>query len=102
MDQEFVLTVMALGELEELGYKEAWIGNVENPHWPDHLNSHFLIATPKRKKNGWPAVWSVSEKLFGRQGCGNGLREADQCQRSGVGRIKPGHYKLVNDTWEIQ
>jgi hypothetical protein len=99
MDDKFILTVLGLDELAELGYKEVWIGDVPNPHWA-HNNSGFIIASPPMRKNGWPAVWNVSEKVFGKQSCGNGLRKADQSQRRH--QLMKGHYKMEMGRWEKQ
>lgn len=90
-------TILALEELKELGYDEVWIGGVPNPHWPRHGCGNFVIAGPKKERYGWPALWSVSEKNFGKQWCGNGLEKADQVQRSN--RLMPGHYKLTENGW---
>ena len=48
MDEDFILTKLALEELKSLGYTEAWIGNVPNPHW-EHGCGDGIIAAPKRK-----------------------------------------------------
>jgi hypothetical protein len=101
MDDAMILTKIALDELQDLGYTEAWIGSVDNPHWPRHGTDEFVIAMPKRKKNGWPALWSASEKIFGRQSCGNGLRKADQCQRPNARKMTPGHYEFRQGSWTI-
>lgn len=98
MEKGLILTVLALEELAEMGYLEAWLGSTPNPHWPRHGNSGFVIASPKRIKNGWPAVWSLDDKFFGKNNCGNGLKEADQCQR-GVCFL-PGHYRFQKGVWE--
>lgn len=99
MDKEFILTVLALNELGKMGYNEVWIGNVKNPHWPNHLMDNFIIASPPQRIGGCPAVWSLSEEIFGKKSCANGLRESDQIQRSEVRNMKPGHYKF-SDKWE--
>ncbi|NBT57247.1 hypothetical protein EBT16_00525 [bacterium] len=97
MDQKFILTTLGLQELQELGYTEVWIGNVQNPHWTAPP-SNAVIASPKRKRGGWPAVWSA-DRYFGKISCGNGLARADQCQKSEVHKMTPGHYRLENETW---
>jgi len=98
MDQKFILTTLGLQELEELGYREVWIGRVDNPHWPDPPEN-AIIASPKRKKEGWPAVWSA-ERYFGATSCGNGLPKADQCQKPEVRNMMPGHYRLEDGAWK--
>lgn len=97
MDSDFILTVMALDEIKSLGYQEVWIGSVGNPHW-DHNIDNFIIASPKKRKCGWPALWACSEKIFGKMSCGNGLSKADQMQRDGR-RLQKGHYKLIEEQW---
>jgi hypothetical protein len=101
MDESIILVKLALEELQELGYKEAWIGSVESPHWPRHGNGQFVIAAPPCRKSGWPSMWSASEKVFGKIACGNGLKEADQCQRGNVRKMRPGHYKFEKELWTI-
>jgi hypothetical protein len=101
MDDDMILAKLALDELQELGYTEVWIGPVDNPHWPDHFNGQFVIAAPRRRRDGWPALWSASEEVFGKMACGNGLKNADHCQRANVRRMKPGHYRLAQGTWTI-
>ena len=98
MDQKFILTTLGLQELEELGYREVWIGRVDNPHWSDPP-SNGIIASPKRRREGWPAIWSA-EKYFGKTSCGNGLFEADQCQKSEVRNMMAGHYVLEGGAWK--
>lgn len=98
MDSDFILTIMALEEIKNLGYNEVWIGKVENPHC-DYTCDNFIIASPKQRKYNWPALWSCSEKVFGEMGCGNGFRLADQMQRSNVRSLQKGYYKLVEDQW---
>jgi hypothetical protein len=95
MDNKQILTMLALNELRDLGYEEVWIGRTSNPHWPDHGCDNFIIAAPKRRIQGWPALWKASDKTFGKQGCGNGLRKADQCQRERARDMIPGYYKLA-------
>ncbi len=97
MDEDFILTVLALDELKELGYSEVWIGAVPNPHW-DHRGGSFVIASPKRKRGGWPAVWSA--KKFGKQSCGNGLSKADQAQMELTRRMISGYYRLTEGSWD--
>jgi hypothetical protein len=97
MNKEHILTILALEELKALGYEEVWIGRTPNPHWPDHGGGDCIIAAPKKRIAGWPSLWTVSEKTFGEQGCGNGLKNADQCQRQKVREMIPGHYKLNFD-----
>ena len=98
MDDSFVLTKLALMELQEMGYSEVWIGRVPNPHW-DSQPADSVIAAPRCRIWNDPAIWRGSEKIFGRMGCGNGLREADQCQRENVRRMRPGHYRLTDGGW---
>lgn len=100
MDDSFVLTVLALDELKKFGYREVWIGAVSNPHWPRHGYDNFVIAAPKRKKGGWPALWSA-ERYLGKTSCGNGLKKADQSQKAHVHRMKPGHYRLEDGSWKL-
>lgn len=100
MEAEFILTILALDELKELGYKEVWIGGVESPHWPRHGCDNFVIAAPKVSRHGWPAIWSASEQNFGKQSCGNGLRNADQTQTQKSRRMLPGYYKLSRGKWQ--
>lgn len=99
MDNAFVLTVLALDDLKELGYKEAWIGDVPNPHWKSHGHKGCIIASPKRKKDGWPAIWSEGKHL-GRHGCANGLANADQAFKENARLMEPGHYKFNDGRWE--
>lgn len=99
MDSEFVLTALGLEELKQMGYEEVWIGDVTNPHWPRHGCDNFVIAAPKRKHEGWPALWAA-KKYFGKTDCGNGLLKADQSQKSMARKMTPGHYKLKSDHWE--
>jgi hypothetical protein len=96
----FTLTVLALEELKQLGYKEVWIGRCDCPHWK-HMGIGDIVASPKiADRCGWPAIWRVSEKLFGKSGCGNGLKDADQTQRSC--NFINGYYKLIDDNWETE
>lgn len=97
MEKDFLLTVLGLDELRELGYNEVWIGNVPNPHW-QHGCNNFVIASPKRKIGGWPAVWSA--KKFGKQSCGNGLSKADQAQMELARRMISGYYRLTEGSWD--
>lgn len=99
MDNAFVFTVLALGELKELGYREVWIGNVPNPHWKNHGHQGCIIASPKRKKDGWPAIWSVGRYL-GKHACANGFSKADQAFKENARLMEPGHYKLNCGRWE--
>jgi hypothetical protein len=95
----FTLTVLALEELKQLGYKEVWIGKCNCPHWK-YMGIGHIVAHPKiYDRCGWPAIWSVSEKLFGKKSCGNGLKDADQMQRSQLNLIQ-GYYKIVDNNWE--
>jgi hypothetical protein len=99
MDNDFIWTKLALEELAGLGYTEVWLGNVPNPHW-EHGMGNGIVAAPKSNSEGWwPAVWGVSERIFGPMGCGNGLKEADQVQRSFVREMIPGHYVLKDGCW---
>ena len=98
MDESFIRTKLALLELGELGYREVWLGNVPNPHWDARLDN-FVIAAPKCNMGGWPSLWAASDRNFGRMGCGNGLPEADQCQRELVRRMIPGHYFMEDGRW---
>lgn len=99
MDAAFVLTMLGLDELKEMGYREAWIGAVESPHLR-HTGPNFVVAGPKRRRdNSWPAIWSVSERIFGSGGCCNGLTEADRVSRTGVAKMVAGHYKLIGGAW---
>lgn len=99
--KNFTLTVLALEELREIGYTEVWIGKCHCPHWP-HMFLGSMVASPKIKdKSGWPLLWSVSEKLFGKKSCGNGLKKADQVQRNNLNLIS-GYYKLVDSKWETE
>lgn len=98
MDAAFILTKLALMNLQEMGYREVWIGRVPNPHW-DHDCDNFVIAAPKCRLWNDPAVWHGSERVFGKMGCGNGLREADQCQRENVRNMMRGHYVFRDGTW---
>lgn len=97
MEEDFILTVLGLDELRELGYNEVWIGAVPNPHW-QHDFDNFVIASPKIRRGGWPAVWSANK--FGKQNCGNGLSGADQSQNELTRRMTPGHYRLTDGSWE--
>jgi hypothetical protein len=98
MDQKFILTTLGLQDLQDFGYSEVWIGNVPNPHWPGPP-SNSVIASPKRKRENWPSVWSA-DRYFGKTSCGNGLAEADQCQKSEVHKMTPGHYRLEDGAWK--
>lgn len=100
MNKEFILTLLALDELKNMGYLEVWIGNVPNPHWPRHGIDNFIIASPKNRINNSPAVWSLDENHFGKQSAGNGLSQADQSQRDH--KLISGHYRLVDDNWVKQ
>ena len=44
-------------------------------------------------------MWSVDEKIFGKKNSGNGLKNADQMQRSHLNLIQ-GYYILVESKWE--
>ncbi len=101
MDDEMILVKLALDELQELGYTEVWIGSVDNPHWIRHGNGQFVIASPRRRKDGWPALWKADDDVFGQLMCGNGLKNADHCQRVNVRKMRPGHYKLIQGSWTI-
>jgi hypothetical protein len=97
--ENFTLTFLALEELKEMGYKEVWIGRCECPHW-DWMGIGDIVASPKnRDRSNWPSMWSADEKTFGRKGSGNGLKNADQMQRSQLNLIQ-GYYKLVENKWE--
>lgn len=98
MDKNFILTKLALLELGEMGYREVWLGNVPNPHW-EHGMSNGIVASPKMRPQGFPSLWGVRERNFGREGCGNGLMGADQTQRELVREMIPGHYRLVDGVW---
>jgi len=99
MDNAFIRTKLALEELAGLGYTEVWLGNVPNPHW-EHGMGDGIVAVPKSNSEGWwPAVWRASELIFGPMGCGNGLKGADQAQRSFVREMIPGHYLLKDGCW---
>jgi hypothetical protein len=98
MDESFIRTKLALEELKDLGYTEVWLGNVPNPHW-EHCMSNGIIAAPRHRICGDPAVWRASERNFGELGCGNGLLDADQCQRELVRKMMPGHYVLEDGRW---
>lgn len=94
MDNNFILTKIALEELGRLGYREVWLGNVSNPHW-EHGMTNGVVAAPKI--SGWrPALWDAD---LGELSCGNGLREADQAQFSKVYDMIPGHYNLEDGCW---
>lgn len=96
--ENFTLTVLALNELQSLGYKEVWIGPTDCSHW-DWCVKGNIVASPKNKIGSFPSIWSVSEKLFGQKSAGNGLKNADQMQRINSELIS-GYYKLVNNKWE--
>jgi hypothetical protein len=98
MDKKFILTVLVLDELQKMGYNEVWIGKVENPHWI-HGFGDILICSPPRRIWNLPALWTLSEDIFGRQSCGNGLKNADQAQRPEFRNMTSGHYKF-SDKWE--
>lgn len=99
MDAEFILTKLALEELRRMGYTEVWLGNVPNPHW-EHGCSTGIVASPKRKIGSSPAVWEVSEEIFGQKSAGNGLKRADNTFRSKVAQMIPGHYVLIDGGWD--
>jgi len=94
--ENFTLTILALEKLKELGYTEVWIGDVSCPHI-DYTIKSFIVASPKNRIFNTPSLWSVDEKLFGKMSCGNGLRNADQVQRSH--NLICGHYKLEDQKW---
>lgn len=98
MDARFIRTKLALLELGELGYTEVWLGNVPNPHW-EHGMGDGIVAHPSMDSGWRPLLWDASDRNFGRLGCGNGLGDADQCQRSLVREMIPGHYRLVDGEW---
>lgn len=98
MDKDFILTKIALEELGKLGYREVWLGNVPNPHW-EHGMNNGVVAAPKVRPRGFPSLLDLSERNFGRQGCGNGLKGADQTQRELVREMMPGHYVLKEGCW---
>lgn len=99
--ENITFTMLALEEIKDMGYKEIWIGKCDCPHW-EHMDSS-VVASPKiRDRTGWPAIWRVSEKLFGRKGCGNGLKNADQVQISNILYLISGYYKLVENEWKSE
>jgi hypothetical protein len=109
-ERDFVDELLA--RLIPVGYTEVWLGNAANPHWSS-CGADFIIAAPKRSteatrfSSGRPSLWCLME---GKMGCGNGLREADQCQLSwskpwpGVGyfrfTVTAGHYVFCDGVWE--
>lgn len=98
MDKDFILTKIALEELGRLGYREVWLGNVPNPHW-EHGMNNGIVAAPKVSSRWFPALWGVRDQVFGRAGCGNGLKDADQTQCERVREMIPGHYRLEDGRW---
>lgn len=98
MESDIMLTIIALQELGELGYREAWIGAVPNPHWTRHGHEGCVIAAPKRRKGGWPALWGAV--TFGRQSCGNGFGKADQGFKEHARKMAPGHYRILRGKWK--
>jgi hypothetical protein len=99
--EQFAKLQVALEMIGDLGYKEVWI-NTTNPH-SAFLSGHgHIIASPKREKDRWPALWSLpSGDVFGRASCGNGLREADE-RCFGNSPLPPCHYKMVDGEWVEQ
>jgi len=97
MNDRFILTMLGLQELEGFGYREVWIGRVDNPHWSG-LPDDGIIASPRISRGGWPAIWSA--EYFGKISCGNGMSKADQCQKSEVRNMAPGHYVLEDGVWK--
>ena len=96
--ENFTLTFLALEQLKKMGYKEVWIGKCKCPHW--RMGIGDIVASPKsRDRVSWPSMWSVDEKIFGKKNSGNGLKNADQMQRSHLNLIQ-GYYILVESKWE--
>lgn len=53
-----------------------------------------IFAEPKRKSNGWPAIWDIVEKLGICTGAGNG----EQHQHN-IKDIEPQVWELINNKW---
>ena len=93
--------------LKERGYTEVWL-NHKNNHWTMSDCRGMVIAAPKQRKGSWPAVWDLHydpliRGLLGKQGCGNGLKNADQAQYDDVSKnIPPSYFKLVDGQWLTQ
>jgi hypothetical protein len=99
MEKDFVLTILLLDELKEMGYEEVWLGNIPNPYCDFFASSNCILASPPRRLGSWPSVWYLSDR-WGEPSCGNGLKEADNTFRSGVRLTMPGHYKIKGETWQ--
>lgn len=101
MDKEWIATLIILGHLGEMGYKEVWLG-APNPHCPFASSSNAVVAAPKIIQGGWPALWGLNFSC-GKISCGNGLKKADNAFFNW--NIKPirGQFKInVDGTWTIQ
>jgi hypothetical protein len=99
MDNDWIITLMILDDLGSMGYKEVWIGCSDNPHWPGSWGITMVVASPKRKKFGWPALWTLNEK-YGGHGSGNGLKNADNLFVSWAVNPLSGHYVRSEGSWE--
>jgi hypothetical protein len=105
--KSFIGLVALLAECKKRGYKELWL-NCANPHWISNSCIGMIIAAPKRRHGSWPAVWDLQYvphvgELLGEQGCGNGLKNADQAQYNDLYKnIPPSHYVLVDGDWLLE
>lgn len=106
-EKSFIGLIALLAECKKRGYTELWL-NHPNPHWTNNSCLGMIVAAPKRKFSGWPAVWNLHYDpliggLLGRQGCGNGLSKADQAQYSDMDKnIPPSHYTLLENEWHLK
>ena len=102
-EKTFIGLQAVLMECKRRGYTEVWL-NHPNPHWKGHEDG-AIVAAPRRKHGGSPAVWDlhydpVIRGVLGNMSCGNGLADADEAQYNDMSKnIPPSYYKLVNDEW---
>ena len=106
-EKAFIGLIQLLAVLKKRGYTEAWL-NHPNPHWTNSSCVGMIVAAPKQRHGGWNAVWGLHydpliRGVLGEQGCGNGLKAADQAQYHDMDKnIPPSHYVLVNDEWLLE
>lgn len=80
---------MVRDALRKAGYTKFWVG--PNPHWT-YADKSMIVAEPKRKEGGWPALWSALNGMY-TSSCGNGLDKADQQQYANLD-LPVGEYDL--------
>ena len=106
-EKTFIGLIQLLAVLKKRGYTEAWL-NHPNPHWTNSSCVGMIVAAPKRKNGGWPAVWDLHYDpliggALGKQSCGNGLKAADQAQYHDMSNnIPPSHYVLLENGWHLE